>query len=70
MEVERQARWTRVGLAIGRATLQTLREGCSYLRFEEELLSLHLFGLDIGSINHSVKFIEGFVDIMAVVMDK
>ncbi len=31
---------------------------------------MHLYGLDIGSLNHSVKFIDGFVDSMAVVMDE
>jgi hypothetical protein len=31
---------------------------------------MHLDGFDIGSMNHSAKFIEGFVDNMAVVMDK
>ena len=31
---------------------------------------MHLGGLDIGLMNHSVKFIEGFVDSMAVAMDK
>ena len=70
MEMEREARRTRVGLTVGRTALQTLREGCSYLQFEEKLLSLHLSGLDIGSMNHFVKFIEGFVDSMEVVMDR
>jgi hypothetical protein len=50
--------------------LKTLREGCSYLQFEEKLLTLHLHGLDIGSMNHFVKFIEGFVDSMEDVMNK
>jgi hypothetical protein len=67
--VERQARRTRVGLTVGKATLHTLREDCNYLQFEEKLLNLHLDGLDIASINNSVKFIEGFVDNMAIVMD-
>ena len=31
MEVDRQARRNRVGLTVGRTTLQTLREGSSYL---------------------------------------
>jgi hypothetical protein len=39
MEVERQARRNRVGLTVGMATLQTLREGSSYLQFEEKLLT-------------------------------
>ena len=67
--METQARRTRVGLIFGRAALQTLWEGFSYLQIEEKLLSLHLFGLDIGSMNNSVKFIEVFVDSMASVMD-
>jgi hypothetical protein len=33
------------------------------------MLSHHLAGLDIGSMNHSVKFIQGFVDSMDDVMD-
>ncbi len=70
MEVKRKARRSRVGLSFGRAALQTLREGCTYLQFEEKLLTLHLSGVDIGSMNHSVKFIEGFVDSMEVVMDR
>ncbi len=57
-------------MTIVRISLQTLRKGCRYLQFEEELLALHLAGLDIGSMNHSVKFIERFVDSMIVVMDK
>jgi len=69
MEMERKARRARVGLSVGKTTLHTLREGCSYLRFEEKLLTLRLSLLDIGSMNHSVKFIEGFVNIMEVVMD-
>ena len=67
--VESRARRTCVGLTIGRTTLPTRREGCSYLQFEEKLLSYHLDGLDIGSLNHSVKFIEGSMDNMEVVMD-
>jgi hypothetical protein len=59
MEMERQARRTRVGLAVG-----------SYLKFEEKLLNLHFAGLDVGSMNHSVKFIERFVDSMAHVMER
>ena len=70
MEVERKARPNRVGLTVGRTALQTLREGCNYLQFEEKLLILQLSSLDIGSMNHSVKFIEGFVDSMEVVMDR
>ncbi len=64
MEVERIARRTRVGLTVGRATLQTLREGCSYLQIEEKLLTMHLAGLEICSMNHFVRFIKGFVDSM------
>ena len=70
MEVERQDRRARVGLTLGRTVLQTLREGCNYLQFEEKLLALHLASLDIGSINHSVKFLEGCVDSMTIVMDR
>jgi hypothetical protein len=70
MEVERKARRTRVGLTAAREAFQTLREGCSYLQFEEKLFTLHLAGLDIGSMNHSVRFIRGFVDSMEVVMDR
>jgi hypothetical protein len=68
MELELKARRTRVGLSAGRATLHTIREGCSYLQFEEKLLNLHLSGLEIDSMNHSVRFIKGFVDSMAAVM--
>ena len=50
--------------------MYALREGCNYLQIEEKLLSLYLAGLDIGSMNHSVKFIEGFVDSVVAVMDK
>jgi hypothetical protein len=70
MEVERKARRTHVGLTVAREAFQTFREGCNYLQFEEKLLTLHLAGLDIGSMNHSVRFIKGFVDNMEVVMDK
>jgi len=69
MELELKARRTHVSLTVGRAALQTLREGCTYLQFEEKLLNLHLAGLDIGSMNHSVRFIKSFVDNMVVVMD-
>jgi hypothetical protein len=68
-EEERQQRLARAGLTIGRTALQTFREGCSYPQFKEKLLNLYLFGVDIGSMNHSAKFIEGYVDSMAVVMD-
>ena len=70
MEVERQARETRVSLSVGRVALQTLREGCMYLQLEEKLLNLHLSSSDIGSMSHSVKFIEGFLDNMEAVMDR
>ena len=70
MEVERKARRARVGLTVAREGFQKLREGCSYLQFEEKLLTLHLAGLDIGSMNHSVRFVRGFVDSMEVVMDR
>ena len=70
IELELKARRTRVGLSVGRAALQTIREGCSYLQFEEKLPNLHLSGLEIGSMNHSVRFIKGFVDNMAAVMDR
>ena len=69
MELERKARRTRVVLSVGRATFQTIREGCSYLQFEKKLLNLHLSGLEIGSMNHSVRFIKVFVDSMKSVMD-
>ena len=69
-EKERLARRARVGLTVARAALQTIRGGNSYRQFEEKLLELHLAGSDIGSMNHSVRFIRGFVDSMEVVMDK
>ena len=59
----------RVGLNISRTTLPTLREGASYMQFEHKLQSLHLAGVDIGSMNHSREFIRGFVDSMTYVMD-
>ena len=69
-EKERLARRARVGLTVARAALQTIRGGNSYRQFEEKLLEFHLAGSDIGSMNHSVRFIRGFVDSMEVVMDK
>ncbi len=59
-----------MGLTVGRTTLHTLREGCSYIQFEEKLLSHHLAGLNIGSMNNSVNFIEGFVENMEAVTDR
>ncbi len=47
-----------------------MREGNSYLQFEEKLHSLHLVGLDIGSLNYSRQFIMAFVESMGVVMDR
>ena len=42
---------------------------CSYLQLEEKLLRHHLASLDIVSMNDSVKFIQGFVESVEVVMD-
>jgi len=69
-EVTRGERRRKVGLNIARTALQTLREGASYVQFEHKLQSLHLAGVDIGSINHSREFIRGFVDSMTSVMDQ
>ena len=55
---------------VGRTTLHALRKGYNYLQFEEKLLSLHLASLDISSMDHSAVFIKGFVNNIAVVMDK
>ncbi len=57
-ESEREARRRRVGMDIARTALQTLREGASYVQFEHKLQSLHLVGVDIGSLNHSREFIR------------
>ena len=51
------------------AVLQTLREGYNYFEFEKTLLNLHLDGLDMGLMNHSVKSIYGFMVNIAFVMD-
>jgi hypothetical protein len=40
------------------------------VQFEHKLQSLHLADVDIGSLNHSRKFILGFVESMTAVMDK
>ncbi len=69
IEEERQARRGQIGLTIARIALQTLREGSSYVQFEKKLLTLHLLGQDIGSMNHYREFIRGFVNIMEAVMD-
>jgi hypothetical protein len=55
---------------ITRTTLQTLREGASYVQFEHKMQSLYLAGVDIGSMNHSKEFIRGFMESMATVMDR
>jgi hypothetical protein len=68
-EVTRNERRRHVGMAFARTALQTLREGNNYLQYESTLLSLHLAGNDIGSMNHSRRFIRGFVDNMIKVMD-
>jgi hypothetical protein len=57
-------------MTIARSALQTLREGNNYLQFKNKLLSLHLAGNDIGSMNHSSRFIRGFVHSMINLMDK
>ena len=69
-ERTRSIRRSRVGLSIARTTLQLVREGGSYLQFEERLHSLHLAGLDIGSLNHSRQFIRAFVGSMTVLLDQ
>jgi hypothetical protein len=46
-----------------------MREGNSYLQFEEKLHSLHLARVDRGSLNHSREFIRAFVKSMTSVMD-
>jgi hypothetical protein len=73
MEKERERtrplRRNRVGLTIARTTLQTVREGTSYLQFESKLRTFILAGVDIGSLNHSREFIKAFVGSMTSVMD-
>ena len=69
-EATRGVRRNNVGLIIARTTLQTLREGASYVQFERKLHSLHRAWVDIGFLNHSREFIRGFVDIMTYVMDR
>ena len=69
-ERTRNLRRSRVGITIARTALQTVREGSSYMQFEEKLHNLHLAGLDIGSLNHSRQFIRAFVESMTVVMDR
>jgi hypothetical protein len=68
-EVTRGERRRRVGLNIARTALQTLREGASYVQFEHKLQSLHLAGVDIGSLNHSREFIRHFAESITAVMD-
>ncbi len=69
-ESVREVRPRRVGLNIARTVFQTLREGASYVQFEHKRQSLHLVGVDIGSMNHSREFVRCFVESMMVVMDK
>ena len=69
-EATRCVRRHRVGLNIARTTLQTLREDALYVQFDHKLQSLHLAGVDIGSMNHSREFIRGFVNSMTIVMDR
>ncbi len=69
-ERTRILRRNRVGLSIARTALHLVREGGSYLQFEGRRNSLHLAGLDIGSLNHSRQFIRAFVGSMTVVMDQ
>ena len=66
----RVVRRNRVGLTIARIALHTMREGCSYLQFEQKLLDLHLASLDIGSSNRSMEFIRMFVKIMQGSVDR
>ena len=40
------------------------------MQFEHKLQSLHLAGVDIGTMNHSREFIRGFVESMTAVMDR
>ncbi len=40
------------------------------MQLEHKLQSMHLAGVDIGSMNHSTEFIRGFVDNMTTVMDR
>jgi hypothetical protein len=68
-EEKRKERRRRVGLTVARTALQTLREGSSYVQFESKLLSHHLAGTDIGSLNHSREFIRAFVGSMMNAMD-
>ena len=57
----RDVRRSRVGTTIARVALQTVREGCRYLQFEQKMLDLRLASLNIGSLNHSKEFIRMFV---------
>ena len=69
-DATREDRRRRIGLNIARTALHTLREGASYVQFEHKLQSLHLDGVDIGSMNHSMECIRGFVESMTTVMNR
>jgi hypothetical protein len=64
----RNLRRIRIRLSITRTTMQGVREGNRYLLFKERLQSIHLAGLNIGSLNHSRQIITSFVGSMLVVM--
>jgi hypothetical protein len=55
------------GLTMGRLALQTLREAGSYKAFERKVVDAYLYGVRVGSINHSTEFISKLVPCMYAV---
>ena len=52
----------RAGLNVARAVYLRIKQGGSYLGFEDELVLLDECGSDVGTLNHSRMFAAAFVD--------
>jgi hypothetical protein len=58
---DHKVRHREVGLNFGRLVMQTLREGTAYDQFESKVLDFYLSGGNVGTMNHSCRFITDFV---------
>ena len=51
-----------IGVAVARCAYFCIREAMSGLSFERRLLEEHYLGVQVGSMNHSEKFLTGFME--------
>lgn len=66
---ETRSRSKKVGMVLGRAAYQILKNGDAYSKYEDYLSVLKVSGLDIGNINHSRKFVSSLVRPISEALD-